>query len=66
MCCGQRYPCEPSDKQNTAYDDSVQEPQSDSVPKPCKKWQCHRSSSDFEVDAMLDFSSCLELKPERL
>ena len=48
-------------------DDSAQEPKSDSVPKPSKKWQCHKECkplSDSEADAILDFRSCLELSVE--
>ena len=60
-------PCEPSENVPIVDSDSAQTPKSDSVPKLCKKWQCHkecRPLSVSEVDAILDFRSCLELSVE--
>ena len=60
----EEIPCEPSDNVPSVDSDS---PKSDSVPKLCRKWQCHKECkplSDFEVEAILDFRSCLELSAE--
>ena len=60
-------PCEPSENVPSVDSDSAQTPQSDSVPKLCKKWQCHKeckSLSDFEIYAILDFRFCLGLSVE--
>ena len=52
----EEIPCEPSDNVPSVDSDS-----------PCRKWQCHKECkplSDSEVDAILDFRSCLELSAE--
>ena len=59
--------CEPSENVPSVDSDSAQTPKSDSVPKLCKKWQCHKECRPLrvsEVDAILDFRSCLELSVE--
>ena len=38
----EKIPCEPSDNVASVDSDSAQTPQSDSVPKLCRKWQCHK------------------------
>ena len=63
----EEIPCEPSENVPSVDSDAAQTPKSDSVPKLCKKWQCHkecRPLSVSEVDAILDFRSCLELSVE--
>ena len=63
----EEIPCEPSENVPSVDSDSAQTPQSDSVPKLCRKWQCHkecRPLSDSEIEAILDFRSCLELSVE--
>ena len=58
---------EPSENVSSVDSDSAQTPKSDSVPKVCQKWPCHkgcRPLSVSEVDAILDFRSCLELSVE--
>ena len=53
--------CKPSENIPSVDSDYAQTPKSDSVPKLCKKWQ---ECSDSEVDAILDFRSCLEVSVE--
>ena len=36
--------CEPSENVPSVDSDSALTPKSDSVPKVCKKWQCHESA----------------------
>ena len=63
----EEIPCEPSENVPSVDSDSAQTPKSDSVPKLCKKWQCHKECRPLrvsEVDAILDFRSCLELSVE--
>ena len=38
----EKIPCEPSENVASVDSDSAQTPQSDSVPKLCRKWQCHK------------------------
>ena len=57
----EEIPCEPLENVPSVDSDSAQTPKYDSVPKLCKKWQCHkecRPLSVSEVDAILDFRSC--------
>ena len=63
----EEIPFEPSENVPSVDSDSAQTPISDSVPKVCKKWQCHRECrplSVSEVDTSLDFRSYLELSVE--
>ena len=63
----EEVPSEPSENVPSVDSDSAQTPKSDSVPKVCKKWQCHRECrplSVSEVEAILHFRSCLELSVE--
>ena len=63
----EKIPCEPSENVASVDSDSAQTPQSDSVPKLCRKWQCHkecRPLSNSEIEAILDFRSSLGLSVE--
>ena len=45
--------CEPSENVPSVDSDSAQTPQSDSVPKLCKKWQCHKECEALGDSEML-------------
>ena len=60
----EEIPCEPSENVPSVDSDSAQTPKSDSVPKLCKKWQCHKECRPLSVSEVDAIRSCLELSVE--
>ena len=50
----EEIPCEPSENVPSVYSDSAQTPKSDSVPKLCKKWQCHKECRPLSISEVVD------------